>query len=145
MSYQRKGSHTVSYLTCHIVWVTKYRYKVLRGDVQMRCRELLIQICEAYRRVVSSDHVHMHICSKIEVAYWKNSKGELQENFNKSFQNCKSDIGGNIFGQAVMEYGVLGILLIKWSMNIWNITVEIRVIIPILYWNSKKGTFSPQY
>lgn len=28
----RKGSHTVSHITCHIVWVTKYRYKVLIGD-----------------------------------------------------------------------------------------------------------------
>ena len=66
MSCQKKGSHTVSYLTCHIVWATKYRYKVLRGDVQTRCRELLIQICEAevieiLKGVVSSDHVHMQI------------------------------------------------------------------------------------
>jgi len=38
----RKGSHTVSRLSCHIVWSTKYRYKVLRGDTQFRCRELLI-------------------------------------------------------------------------------------------------------
>ncbi|MFT5305260.1 MAG: putative transposase [Flavobacteriales bacterium] len=40
--FQRKGSHTVSRLTCHIVWSTKYRYKVLEGDLQLRCRELLI-------------------------------------------------------------------------------------------------------
>lgn len=62
----RKGSHTVSHITCHIVWVTKYRYKVLVGDVQKRCREILIQICEAenieiLKGVVSSDHVHIHI------------------------------------------------------------------------------------
>lgn len=62
----RKGSHTVSRLTCHVVWVTKYRFKVLKGDVQKRCRELLIQICEAegieiLKGVVSSDYVHMHI------------------------------------------------------------------------------------
>jgi putative transposase len=62
----RKGSHTVSRLTCHVVWVTKYRFKVLKGDVQKRCREILIQICEAegieiLKEVVSSDHVHMHI------------------------------------------------------------------------------------
>jgi putative transposase len=61
----RKGSHTVSRLTCHVVWVTKYRFKVLKGDVQKRCREILIQICEAegieiLKGVVSSDHVHMH-------------------------------------------------------------------------------------
>ena len=62
----RKGSHTVSRLSCHIVWVTKYRYKVLKGDVQKRCRELLIQICDAenveiLKGVVSSDHIHMHV------------------------------------------------------------------------------------
>jgi len=62
----RKGSHTVSRLTCHLVWVTKYRYHVLIGDVQKRCRELLIQGCEAeevviLKGVISKDHVHMHI------------------------------------------------------------------------------------
>ena len=62
----RKGSHTVSRLTCHIVWSTKYRYKVLGGDIQVLCRELLKQVCEAYeveilKGVVSSDHIHMHI------------------------------------------------------------------------------------
>ena len=62
----RKGSHTVSRLTCHIVWSTKYRYKVLQGDIQIRCRELLIQGCDSYgieilKGVVIPDHVHMHI------------------------------------------------------------------------------------
>ncbi|MCC5913783.1 MAG: transposase, partial [Balneolaceae bacterium] len=41
-----KGSHTTTRLTCHIVWVTKYRYHVLKGDLQKRCRELVIQICD---------------------------------------------------------------------------------------------------
>lgn len=62
----RKDPHTVSRLTSHIVWVTKYRFKILRGDVKKRCQVLLIQICEAERieilkSVVSSDHVHIHI------------------------------------------------------------------------------------
>jgi putative transposase len=62
----RIGSHTVTRLTSHLVWATKYRYKVLTGDIQERCRELLIQICEVedvliLKGVVSSDHVHMHI------------------------------------------------------------------------------------
>ncbi len=53
----RKGSHTVSHITCHIVWVTKYRYKVLVGDVQKRCREILIQICEAENiEMLNSSH-----------------------------------------------------------------------------------------
>ena len=43
MSEYRYGGHTVSHLTIHLVWVTKYRYKVLTGGIQTRCRELLIQ------------------------------------------------------------------------------------------------------
>lgn len=62
----RKGSHTTTRLTCHIVWVTKYRYHVLKGDNQKRCRELIIQVCdveevEILKGVVSKDHVHIHI------------------------------------------------------------------------------------
>jgi len=63
---QRIGNHTVSWLTAHIVWVTKYRYKVLEGDIQRRCRDLVKQICDAEdikirKGVVSKDHVHIHI------------------------------------------------------------------------------------
>ena len=66
MSDFRYGGHTVSRLTVHLVWVTKYRYKVLDGDIQKRCRELLIQICDSedvriLSGVVSKDHVHMHV------------------------------------------------------------------------------------
>lgn len=66
MTEQRRGSHTVSRLTVHIVWVTKYRYPVLQGAIQKRCRELIIQICDAedvkiLKGAVSKDHVHMHI------------------------------------------------------------------------------------
>lgn len=60
------GSHTVTRLTVHIVWVTKYRYHVLKGEVQKRCRVLLTHICDAediriLKGVVSKDHVHMLI------------------------------------------------------------------------------------
>ena len=66
MRQQRRGGHSSTRLTAHVVWVTKYRYHVLKGDVQKRCRELVIQICDAediriLKGVVSKDHVHMHI------------------------------------------------------------------------------------
>jgi putative transposase len=66
MTEHRYGSHTVSRLTAHLVWITKYRYEVLKGDIQLRCRELIIQICDAedvriLKGVVSKDHVHMLI------------------------------------------------------------------------------------
>jgi putative transposase len=60
----RYGSHTVFNIEYHFVWVTKYRYKVLKGDVAERVRELVRQTCEAFEirilsGVVSSDHVHI--------------------------------------------------------------------------------------
>jgi putative transposase len=66
MTEHRYGSHTVSRLTAHLVWITKYRYHVLRGDIQVRCRELIVQVCDAedvriLKGVVSKDHVHMLI------------------------------------------------------------------------------------
>ena len=66
MAKNRKGTHTVSRLTVHLVWVTKYRYKVLEGEIQKRCRTILRQDCDAkdiviLKGVVGKDHVHMHI------------------------------------------------------------------------------------
>jgi len=41
----RKGSHTIYNLQYHLVWVTKYRYHVLTGEVKLRVREIIRQIC----------------------------------------------------------------------------------------------------
>ena len=63
---QRTGSHSVFAFQAHLVFTTKYRYRVLRGEVQLRCRDLMRQICDArdiriVKGVVSADHVHLHI------------------------------------------------------------------------------------
>ena len=60
----RYGSHTVFKIQYHFVFVTKYRYKVLKGDVGLKVRELIRQTCEAFeieilKGVVSQDHVHI--------------------------------------------------------------------------------------
>jgi len=39
----RYGSHTVFQIEYHFVWVTKFRYKVLVGEVAERMRELMRQ------------------------------------------------------------------------------------------------------
>ena len=66
MDNLRKGSHSVHQLHVHLVWSTKYRYPVLRGDIQVRCRDLIRQVCDAMdvrilKGVVSKDHVHLHL------------------------------------------------------------------------------------
>lgn len=62
----RYGSHTVFNIEYHFVWVTKYRYKILTGDIALRVRELVRQTCETFEiqilsGVVSKDHVHILI------------------------------------------------------------------------------------
>lgn len=47
MSERRLNGHTVLRLTVHIVWSTKYRYPILEGDVQKKCRSILIQVCDS--------------------------------------------------------------------------------------------------
>lgn len=64
----RTGSHSVYDIQYHLVWVTKYRYQVLSGEVALRLRDLLRQCCEArglmiVRGNISKDHVHMLVSS----------------------------------------------------------------------------------
>ena len=66
MGYIKYGSPTVYEIQYHIVWTTKYRYKVLNGKRAERLRELLRQGCEArgikiIRGSIGKDHVHMLI------------------------------------------------------------------------------------
>ena len=76
----RYGSHTVDKIEYHFVWVTKYRYPVLRGEIGERVRELIRQTCEAFeirilKAVVSKDHVHILMSAPLGQrppgwAYW---------------------------------------------------------------------------
>jgi putative transposase len=63
MSY-RKTAHSVYDLKYHIVWITKYRKPILRGEIGKRIRELIRQTCASLdvyivKGHVSKDHVHM--------------------------------------------------------------------------------------
>ena len=65
MSYDT-GSHTVFYHRYHIVWITKYRYTVLKGALGLRIREIIRQVCKELgvnivKGGISGDHVHMMI------------------------------------------------------------------------------------
>jgi len=89
----RKSAHAVFDIKYHVVWITKYRYKVLRGRVAERARDLIRQICSArevviVRGAVSPDHVHMllsapaHLSPAKLVQYIKGrSSRRLQEEF----------------------------------------------------------------
>jgi putative transposase len=118
----RYGSHSVTRLTVHLVWVTKYRYHVLRGEVQKRCRELIIQICDAedvriLKGVVSKDHVHMHIeypPSRSVSELMKRLKGRTSRKLQQEFSHLEKRYWGRHFW--AIGYGA-------WSTG--NITEEL--------------------
>ena len=112
MNRIRSGSHSVSRLTAHIVWVTKYRYHVLIGDVKVRCRDLILQMCEAediviLKGVVSKDHIHMHIeyPPKLNVSnIVKRFKGRSSRLLQQEFPQLKKRYWGQHFW--AVGYGV---------------------------------------
>jgi len=66
MQNYRKTSHTTYDCKYHIVWLTKYRKKVLVGLVAEGVRELIRGICkehevEILKGHVSKDHVHLFL------------------------------------------------------------------------------------
>jgi putative transposase len=66
----RYGSHTVYNIAYHFVWVTKYRDKVLTGDVALRVRELVRQTCAIFeikilKGVVRKDPVHIRVSTPL--------------------------------------------------------------------------------
>ena len=89
----RHSAHAVWDIKYQLVWITKYGYKVLRGEVAERARDLLRQICQAREVViiggaVSPDHIHMlvsspgHLAPAKLVQYLKGrSSRRLQEEF----------------------------------------------------------------
>ncbi len=68
----RYGSHTVFKIQ-YLVFVSMYRYQILKGDVGLKIRELIWQTCEAFeieilKGVVSKDHVHLFVSAPPNLA-----------------------------------------------------------------------------
>ncbi|SHK44018.1 IS200/IS605 family transposase, partial [Paramaledivibacter caminithermalis] len=69
----RRSSHTIYDIKYHVIWVTKYRYKMLRGKIAERLRDLIRQGCEARKITivqgsVGKDHVHLLISCPTDIA-----------------------------------------------------------------------------
>ena len=66
MQNYRKTSHAVYDIKYHVVWSTKYRKKVLYGQVAERLRDLIREICkgkeiDGIKGSISRDHVHLFL------------------------------------------------------------------------------------
>lgn len=101
----RYGSHTVFNIEYHFVWVTKYRYKVLHGEVALRVKELVRQTCEAFEiniisGVVSKDHVHVFVSAPPSIAaseIMRRIKGRTSSKLFEEFPHLKKRYWGRHF------------------------------------------------
>ena len=100
----RYGSHTVYQIEYHFVWVTKYRYKVLSGEIAERVRDSVRQTCEAFeiriiRGVVSKDHVHILVSAPPNMApseIMRRIKGRTSSYLLEEFPHLKNALLGRI-------------------------------------------------
>ena len=68
MSDYRHGSHTTFSIHLHLVWITKYRHKVLRGEVAERVRAIVREECQKARVDILQGHIapdHVHVMISI--------------------------------------------------------------------------------
>ncbi|MGB7294459.1 MAG: IS200/IS605 family transposase [Candidatus Aminicenantales bacterium] len=64
MARYARGSHTKHRLQYHIVWIPKYRRRVIQGKIAIRLKRLMYEACKMNRWWISemsiqSDHVHI--------------------------------------------------------------------------------------
>ena len=97
MSRFRRLSHAVWHCQYHVVWVPKYRYRVLRGSVGEevgRCVRVFTerQGCEVVELNLQSDHVHLitMIVPKVSVSEYMGAvKGRTAIRVFKKFPNLR--------------------------------------------------------
>jgi putative transposase len=101
----RTGPHTKYKIEYHFVWITKYRYQVLNGDVALRLRELVRQTCaifdvEIIRGVVSNDHVHILVSAPPTISpseIMRRVKGRTSTKLFQEFPHLKKRYWGRHF------------------------------------------------
>lgn len=116
----------VRFRSYHLVWSTKYRYKVLSGDVHRRVRDIIRQVCaqnsvDIIQGVLSSDHVHMFVSVPPKLAIsdlMRLMKGQSSHKVQREFPQLKkrywgrhfwgrgyfSTTNGAIFEDIVLQY-----------------------------------------
>ena len=104
MSYAT-GRHTVFHHRYHIVWVPKYRYKVLQGKIRERVRDIIRQVCESMgveiiSGVLSRDHVHMFVEIPPHIAvseFVQRAKGRSSRKVQQEFPELRKRYWGRRF------------------------------------------------
>ena len=103
-------------LKVHLVWSTKYRYKVLSKEIGERIRDLTRQVCdgmgiEIIKGRVSHDHIHLYIsyAPKLSVSeIVRRIKGRISRKIQEEFPQLGKKYWGKHFwgiGYAAFSSG----------------------------------------
>ena len=126
MENYRTGSHSRYDLKYHFVWVTKYRKQILVGEVGLRLRELVREICrtneiEIMQGAISRDHVHVLLSCPPDLSPSKIMqyiKGKSSRKLMMEFKHIQKQYwgrhlwargyfvasSGNVTDEVIMEY-----------------------------------------
>ena len=126
MENYRTSSHSRYDIKYHFVWVTKYRKSVLTGEVGIRLRELVREVCrsndiEILQGAVSRDHVHVLLSCPLNLSPSKIMqyiKGKSSRKLLQEFRHLQKQFwgrhlwargyfvasSGNVTDEAIMAY-----------------------------------------
>ena len=126
MENYRKTSHSIYDLKYHLVWITKYRKPVIFGDVAIRLRELIREICksldiEIIKGHVSKDHVHLFVSVPPQLSISKvlgRIKGKTSRKMLSEYRRLAKEFwgrhlwargyfaasSGNVTDEVIMQY-----------------------------------------
>src|SRR3990167_9195019 len=105
MKEYSKTSHTVYYHRYHIVWIMKYRKRILSGELRLRVRSVIAQVADEMgihicNGVLSADHVHLfaNIPPHISVSeFVKVAKGRSSRKVQQEFPGLSKEYWGRHF------------------------------------------------
>jgi len=66
MEHNRRTAHTRFDIKYHLVWITKYRKQLLRGEIAVRLRQIVRDICaelevDIIKGHIGKEHVHLFV------------------------------------------------------------------------------------
>ena len=117
MAKYRKSPHTVYELKYHFVWVTKYRYCMLEGEVKNYLQTLINRICDGMSIIIEAGDIgkeHIHMCLSVPPKYspadvMKTIKGVTSERLFREFPDIRKQYWGKHFwarGYFVSSVGI---------------------------------------
>ena len=126
MEHYRRSSHTVYDLKYHLVWITKYRKPILKGEIAVRLRELIRERCkskdvEILKGHISRDHVHIFVSVPPHISVsdlLKSVKGRSSRKMLMEFKTLSRQFwgrhlwargyfaasSGNVTDEVIMQY-----------------------------------------